>query len=139
MSLVRIPRLWEKRHYYHEWRTFPENRDFSEKDALELFKHEEKRWNLYEEELRNQYANRQSTLVNQINQLDSYIFNTLTIEADSLYVDPNEGGGKAYNLPQWLREEIRGQYGDIVQEILTEDGVYVVLEDGNVIGPYLGA
>ena len=89
MSLIRIPRLWEKRHYYHEWRTFPENRDLDEKDALELFKHEEKRWNLYEDEIRNQYANRQATLVNQINQLDSYIFDTLTVEAKPLY---NEGG-----------------------------------------------
>jgi len=44
MSLVRIPRLWEKRHYYHEWKTLNENRDLDEDDALELFKHEERRW-----------------------------------------------------------------------------------------------
>tara|TARA_R110000765_G_scaffold243730_2_gene346033 strand:- start:7 stop:426 length:420 start_codon:yes stop_codon:yes gene_type:complete len=139
MSLVRIPRLWEKRHYFHEWKTLNENRDLSEKDALELFDHEERRWNLYEDELRNQYANRQATLVNQINQLDSYIFNTLSPSADPFYVDPNEGGGKAYNAPQWLREEVRGIYGDIVQELITEDGIYFVVEDGNVVGPYLGA
>ena len=54
MSLVRIPRLWEKRHYYHEWKTLNENRNLDEDDALELFKHEERRWNLYEDELRNQ-------------------------------------------------------------------------------------
>jgi len=41
MSLVRIPRLWEKRHYYHEWKTLNENRDLDEDDALELFDHEE--------------------------------------------------------------------------------------------------
>ena len=40
MSLVRIPRLWEKRHYYHEWKTLNENRNLDEDDALELFKHQ---------------------------------------------------------------------------------------------------
>ena len=127
MSLVRIPRLWEKRHYFHEWKTLNENRDLDEDDALELFKHEEMRWNLYEDELRNQYAVRQATLVNQINQLDSYIFDTLTIDAKPLY---EEGGG--YNKLQHLRDSA-------VREFTTEDGLYLVLEDGNVLGPYLGA
>ena len=84
MSLARIPRLWEKRHYFHEWKILNENRNLDEEDALELFKHEERRWQLYEDELRNQYAVRQATLVNQINQLDSYIFDTLTIDAKPL-------------------------------------------------------
>ena len=80
MSLVREPRLWTKRYSYLGWKALPENQNLSEEDALELFKHEERRWNAYEEELRNQYASRQSTLVDQINQLDSYIFDTLNIE-----------------------------------------------------------
>ena len=67
MSLVRIPRLWEKRYYYYEG------------DALEIFDHEERRWNAFEDEIRNQYVQRQTTLVNQINQLDSYIFDVLTV------------------------------------------------------------
>ena len=41
MSLARIPRLWEKRHYFHEWKILNENRNLDEEDALELFKHEE--------------------------------------------------------------------------------------------------
>ena len=127
MSLVRIPRLWEKRHYYHEWKTLNENRDLDEDDALELFKHEERRWNLYEDELRNQYAVRQATLVNQINQLDSYIFDALTIDAKPLY---DEGGG--WNDLRHLRDSA-------IREIVTEEGVYFVLEDGNILGPYLGA
>jgi len=126
MSLVRIPRLWEKRHYFHEWKTLNENRDLSEEDALELFDHEERRWNLYEDELRNQYAVRQATLVNQINQLDSYIFDTLTIEAKPLH----EGGG-GYNVLRHLRDSA-------IREFVTEDGLYLVLEDGNILGPYLG-
>ena len=132
MSLVRIPRLWEKRHYFHEWKTLNENRDLSEEDALELFDHEERRWNLYEDELRNQYANRQTTLVNQINQLDSYIIDALTITNDPFYVDPNVGGGLGYNVPQYLRNSA-------IREFITEDGLYLVLEDGNILGPYLGA
>ena len=132
MSLVRIPRLWTKRYSYLGWKALPENQNLSEEDALELFKHEERRWNAYEEELRNQYASRQSTLVDQINQLDSYIFDTLTIETNPLYAEPNVGGGRAKNVPQWIRESA-------IQEIVTEDGVYFVLESGNVLGPYLGA
>tara|TARA_R110001592_G_scaffold4627_2_gene25939 strand:+ start:227 stop:610 length:384 start_codon:yes stop_codon:yes gene_type:complete len=127
MSLVRIPRLWEKRHYYHEWKTLNENRDLDEDDALELFKHEERRWQLYEDELRNQYAVRQATLVNQINQLDSYIFDVLIQEAKPLY---DEGGG--YNDFRKLRDSA-------IREFTTEDGIYLVLEDGNILGPYLGA
>jgi hypothetical protein len=83
MSLVRIPRLWEKRYYYHSWRTLRENRDFDERDALEIFNHEERRWNAFEDEIRNQYVQRQTTLVNQINQLDSYIFDVLTVSNPS--------------------------------------------------------
>jgi len=129
MSLVRIPRLWEKRHYFHEWKVLNENRDLNDEEALELFKHEERRWDLYEDELRNQYAVRQATLVNQINQLDSYIFNTLTIDAKPLSI-VEEGGG--YNTLRHLRDSA-------IREFTTEDGLYLVLEDGNIFGPYLGA
>ena len=129
MSLVRIPRLWEKRHYFHEWKILNENRNLDEEDALELFKHEEMRWNLYEDELRNQYAVRQATLVNQINQLDSYIFDTLTIEAKPLSIVESGGG---YNVLRHLRDSA-------IREFVTEDGLYLVLEGGNVLGPYLGA
>ena len=127
MSLVRIPRLWEKRYYYHSWRTLRENRDFDEKDALEIFNHEERRWNAYEDEIRNQYVQRQTTLVNQINQLDSYIFDVLTQETKPLY---DEGGG--WNDLRHLRDSA-------IREFTTEDGLYLVLEDGNILGPYLGA
>ena len=92
MSLVRVPRLWKKRYSYLGWKALPENQNLSEKDALELFKHEERRWNAYEDELRNQYANRQETLVDQINQLDSYIFDTLNIETVGQSVIPLGGG-----------------------------------------------
>ena len=129
MSLVRIPRLWEKRHYFHEWKILNENRNLDEEDALELFKHEERRWQLYEDELRNQYAVRQATLVNQINQLDSYIFDTLTIEAKPLSIVESGGG---YNVLRHLRDSA-------IREFVTEDGLYLVLEGGNVLGPYLGA
>jgi hypothetical protein len=129
MSLARIPRLWEKRHYFHEWKILNENRNLDEEEALELFKHEEMRWNLYEDELRNQYAVRQATLVNQINQLDSYIFDTLTIEAKPLSIVESGGG---YNVLRHLRDSA-------IREFVTEDGLYLVLEGGNVLGPYLGA
>ena len=132
MSLVREPRLWTKRYSYLGWKALPENQNLSEEDALELFKHEERRWNAYEEELRNQYASRQSTLVDQINQLDSYIFDTLTAE-DNRIVDPfyvvEEGGG--YNTLRHLRDSA-------IKEFITENGVYLLLEDGNIIGPYIG-
>ena len=76
MSLVRIPRLWEKRHYYHEWRTFPENRDFSEKDALELFKN-------YQEEIINQMKNRQNNLAENILDVSNTISDILVGGASS--------------------------------------------------------
>ena len=133
MSLVREPRLWTKRYSYSSWRTLPENSFLDEEEALELFKHEERRWDAYETEMRNQYAVRQTTLVNQINQLDSYIFDTLTSKnnrtADPFYVI-EEGGG--YNELRELRDSA-------VREFITEDGLYLVLEDGNIFGPYLGA
>tara|TARA_R110000765_G_scaffold296151_1_gene391341 strand:- start:153 stop:521 length:369 start_codon:yes stop_codon:yes gene_type:complete len=122
MSLVRIPRLWTKRHYFHDWRSLNENKSFSDEEARELFKHEEMRWNLYEDELRNLYFQRQTKLVSQINQLDSYINNILTVS------NPNTPG---MTLDALKRSAIR--------EIVTEEGVYFVLEDGNIIGPYLGA
>ena len=72
-------------------------------------------------------------MVNQINQLDSYIFDTLTSKnnrtADPFYVI-EEGGG--YNELRELRDSA-------VREFITEDGLYLVLEDGNIFGPYLGA
>ena len=80
------------------------------------------RWNLYEDELRNLYFQRQTKLVSQINQLDSYINNILTVS------NPNTPG---MTLDALKRSAIR--------EIVTEEGVYFVLEDGNIIGPYLGA
>ena len=121
MSLVRVPRLWSKRHYFHDWRSLNENKDFKDKDARELFKHEEMRWNLYEEELRQLYFQRQTKLVSQINQLDSYINNILTVSNIST---------PGMTLDALKRSAIR--------EIVTEDGIYLVLEDGNIIGPYLG-
>ena len=122
MSLVRVPRLWSKRHYFHDWRSLNENKGFKDKDARELFKHEEMRWNLYEEELRHLYFQRQTKLVSQINQLDSYINNILTVSNIST---------PGMTLDALKRSAIR--------EIVTEDGIYLVLEEGNIIGPYLGA
>jgi hypothetical protein len=77
MSLVREPRLWTKRYSYLGWKALPENQNLSEEDALELFKHEERRWNAYEEELRNQYASRQSTLDTPVLQRLSNLLQTL--------------------------------------------------------------
>jgi hypothetical protein len=128
MSLVRIPRLWSKRHYYHDWRSLNENRDYNEKDARELFRHEEMRWNYYEEETRNQQLSRQSTLVGQINSLSSYISNVLTVS------NPNIG------LNQPMGDNLqRALDSSKIQEIITEDGIYLILENGNILGPYLGA
>ena len=132
MTLVRVPRLWKMRYSYPEWRSLPENISLSEEEAIELYKHELRRWDAYEEELRNQYMNRQADLVNQIQQLDSYIFDTLTAE-DNRIVDPfyvvEEGGG--YNTLRHLRDSA-------IKEFITENGVYLLLEDGNIIGPYIG-
>ena len=130
MSLARVPRLWPKRYTYLGWRDLPENKNLDEKDAIILFEHEERRYNAYEEELYNQYANRQATLVNQINQLDTFIFDTLTPPSRNTnsipYVEA-EGGG--YNDLRHLRDSA-------VDEILTENGLFLILEDGNIVGPY---
>ena len=132
MSLVRIPRLWTKRHSYPSWRTLPENRNLDKDDALELFKHEQLRWNHYEDEIRVQYAKRQATLVNQINQLDAYIFDTLTLSNTGI----GPRGGRSLSEEQYIQ---LGLDQSTVVEMVTESGIYLILEDGNVIGPYLGA
>ena len=40
-----------------------------------------------------------------------------------------EGGG--YNTLRHLRDSA-------IKEFITENGVYLLLEDGNIIGPYIG-
>ena len=124
MSLVREPRLWTKRYSYLGWKALPENQNLSEEDALELFKHEERRWNAYEEELRNQYASRQSTLVDQINQLDSYIFDTLNIETVGQSVIPLGGGSvNIKTVPAYA-----GSSAFI--ELITDAGLLLVTDEG---------
>ena len=129
MSLVREPRLWTKRYSYLGWKALPENQNLSEEDALELFKHEERRWNAYEEELRNQYASRQSTLVDQINQLDSYIFDTLNIETFR-QSDIILGGGSVNikTVPAYA-----GSSAFI--ELITDAGVVLVTDEGLFLTP----
>ena len=124
MSLVREPRLWTKRYSYLGWKALPENQNLSEEDALELFKHEERRWNAYEEEFRNQYASRQSTLVDQINQLDSYIFDTLNIETFR-QSDIILGGGSVNikTVPAYA-----GSSAFI--ELITDAGLLLVTDEG---------
>jgi|TARA_R110001592_G_scaffold61645_1_gene188133 hypothetical protein len=121
MSLVRVPRLWTRRYSYPSWRALPDNVNLEERDAIELFKHEERRWSAFEDESRNQYANRQATLVDQINQLDSYIFGTLNIES---------GGGSAN-----IQTVSFYPKSSAFIELITDAGIVLVTNEGLFLTP----
>tara|TARA_R110002167_G_scaffold802_1_gene3502 strand:+ start:411 stop:797 length:387 start_codon:yes stop_codon:yes gene_type:complete len=128
MSRNRPPRMWSRRHDFSEWRMLSENRNLTEREAQELFRQEEMMWNNHEEEIRNLIVEKQTKIVNQVNQLNSYISDVMTVAA------PSRGPG--------LSNEQYTQLGldrSTVTEIVTEEGIYLVLEDGNILGPYLGA
>ena len=128
MSWTRPPRMWSRRHSFSEWRMLSENRNLNEREAQDLFKQEEMIWDNYEEELKNLIVEKQTKIVNKVNQLNSYISDVMTVAA------PSRGPG--------LSNEQYTQLGldrSTVTEIVTEEGIYLLLEDGNTIGPYLGA
>ena len=128
MSRNRPPRMWSRRHDFSEWRMLSENRNLTEREAQELFRQEEMMWNNHEEEIRNLIVEKQTKIVNQVNQLNSYISDVMTVAI------PSRGPG--------LSNEQYTQLGldrSTVTEIVTEEGIYLVLEDGNILGPYLGA
>ena len=128
MSWNRPPRMWNRRHNFSEWRRLFENRNLNEREAQDLFRQEEMIWDNYEEELKNLIVEKQTKIVNKVNQLNSYISDVITVAI------PSRGPG--------LSEEQYIQLGldrSTVTEIITEEGIYLVLEDGNIIGPYLGA
>jgi hypothetical protein len=128
MSWTRPPRMWSRRHNFSEWRMLSENRNLNEREAQNLFRQEEMMWDNYEEEIRNLIVEKQTKIVNQVNQLNSYISDVMTVAI------PSRGPG--------LSNEQYTQLGldrSTVTEIVTEEGIYLVLEDGNIIGPYLGA
>ena len=128
MSWTRPPRMWSRRHSFSEWRMLSENRNLNEREAQDLFRQEEMIWDNYEEELKNLIVEKQTKIVNKVNQLNSYISDVITVAI------PSRGPG--------LSEEQYIQLGldrSTVTEIITEEGIYLVLEDGNIIGPYLGA
>tara|TARA_R110001606_G_scaffold393830_1_gene564155 strand:- start:273 stop:635 length:363 start_codon:yes stop_codon:yes gene_type:complete len=120
--------MWSRRHDFSEWRMLSENRNLTEREAQELFRQEEMMWNNHEEEIRNLIVEKQTKIVNQVNQLNSYISDVMTVAI------PSRGPG--------LSNEQYTQLGldrSTVTEIVTEEGIYLVLEDGNILGPYLGA
>ena len=124
----RPPRMWSRRHDFSEWRMLSENRNLTEREAQELFRQEEMMWNNHEEEIRNLIVEKQTKIVNQVNQLNSYISDVMTVAI------PSRGPG--------LSNEQYTQLGldrSTVTEIVTEEGIYLVLEDGNILGRYLGA
>jgi hypothetical protein len=105
-----------------------ENRNLNEREAQDLFKQEEMMWDNYEEEIRNLIVEKQTKIVNQVNQLNSYITDVMTVAI------PSRGPGLSGE--QYIQ---LGLDRSTVTEIITEEGIYLVLEDGNIIGPYLGA
>ena len=127
MSWNRPPRMWNRRHNFSEWRRLFENRNLNEREAQDLFRQEEMIWNNYEDEIRNLIVEKQTKIVSQINQLDSYITDTMTM---------GSVGGRALSADLY---ESLGLDMSTVEELVTERGVYLILEDGNIIGPYLGA
>jgi|TARA_R110000782_G_C14605020_1_gene391491 hypothetical protein len=105
-----------------------ENRNLNEREAQDLFKQEEMIWDNYEEELKNLIVEKQTKIVNQVNQLNSYISDVMTVAI------PSRGPGLSNE--QYIQ---LGLDRSTVTEIVTEEGIYLLLEDGNTIGPYLGA
>ena len=128
MSRNRPPRMWSRRHNFSEWRMLSENRNLNEREAQDLFKQEEMIWDNYEEELKNLIVEKQTKIVNQVNQLNSYISDVMTVAI------PSRGPGLSNE--QYIQ---LGLDRSTVTEIVTEEGIYLLLEDGNIIGPYLGA
>ena len=128
MSWTRPPRMWSRRHSFSEWRMLSENRNLNEREAQDLFKQEEMIWDNYEEELKNLIVEKQTKIVNQVNQLNSYISDVMTVAI------PSRGPGLSNE--QYIQ---LGLDRSTVTEIVTEEGIYLLLEDGNTIGPYLGA
>ena len=128
MSRNRPPRMWSRRHDFSEWRMLSENRNLTEREAQELFRQEEMMWNNHEEEIRNLIVEKQTKIVNQVNQLNSYISDVMTVAI------PSRGPGLSNE--QYIQ---LGLDRSTVTEIVTEEGIYLLLEDGNTIGPYLGA
>ena len=128
MSWTRPPRMWSRRHSFSEWRMLSENRNLNEREAQDLFRQEEMIWNNYEEEIRNLLVEKQTKIVNQVNQLNSYISDVMTVAI------PSRGPGLSNE--QYIQ---LGLDRSTVTEIVTEEGIYLLLEDGNIIGPYLGA
>jgi len=128
MSRNRPPRMWSRRHNFSEWRMLSENRNLNEREAQNLFRQEEMMWNNHEEEIRNLIVEKQTKIVNQVNQLNSYISDVMTVAI------PSRGPGLSNE--QYIQ---LGLDRSTVTEIVTEEGIYLLLEDGNIIGPYLGA
>tara|TARA_R110000744_G_scaffold256554_1_gene372071 strand:+ start:338 stop:724 length:387 start_codon:yes stop_codon:yes gene_type:complete len=128
MGWTRPPRMWSRRHSFSEWRMLSENRNLNEREAQDLFKQEEMIWDNYEEELKNLIVEKQTKIVNQVNQLNSYISDVMTVAI------PSRGPGLSNE--QYIQ---LGLDRSTVTEIVTEEGIYLLLEDGNTIGPYLGA
>jgi len=126
--MIRTPQIWRRRYNYSEWKNLHENRNLDERIAQDLFRREEMIWNNNEEEERQLIAERQSKLVSQINQLDSYIFNVL---------NPSSNAAGSLSLDDYYDYLASGT---VVEEIITEDGVYLILESGDEVGPFfLGA
>ena len=128
MGWTRPPRMWSRRHNFSEWRMLSENRNLNEREAQNLFRQEEMMWNNHEEEIRNLIVEKQTKIVNQVNQLNSYISDVMTVAI------PSRGPGLSNE--QYIQ---LGLDRSTVTEIVTEEGIYLLLEDGNIIGPYLGA
>ena len=128
MSRNRPPRMWSRRHDFSEWRMLSENRNLNEREAQNLFRQEEMMWDNHEEEIRNLIVEKQTKIVNQVNQLNSYISDVMTVAI------PSRGPGLSNE--QYIQ---LGLDRSTVTEIVTEEGIYLVLEDGNILGPYLGA
>lgn len=127
--MIRTPQIWRRRYNYSEWRNLHENRNLDERIAQDLFRREEMIWNNNEEEERQLIAERQSKLVSQINQLDSYIFDVLNPGSNTV-----AGSMSLDDYYDYLAS------GTVVEEITTEDGVYLILENGDEVGPFfLGA
>ena len=128
-----IPRLWIRHFDFPEWRLQHPNilETLGIEETIRFYKTELQLFKNYQEEIINQMKNRQTTLVNQINQLDSYIFDTLTLS--EVGIGPK--GGRSLSEEQYIQ---LGLDQSTVVEMVTESGIYLILEDGNVIGPYLG-
>ena len=127
--MIRTPQIWRRRYNYSEWINLHENRNLDKRIAQDLFRREEMIWDINEEEERQLIAERQSKLVSQINQLDSYIFDVLNPGSNTV-----AGSMDLDDYYDYLAS------GTVIEEITTEEGVYLVLESGDTVGPwFLGA